>query len=377
MDDDGTELPELYRVIRVGLPDAPVPELAEVESWRARETYPELRPRMPWYAVAEQELDGRWRVLSLDDFEPQNCRDTLAHICRVRERQAEESGDAAEMRACQAGYQRMESRKVNELTVLDSRFRIIRGDCFFRTGPQGPEPPRPTDPDQAPIGEGRNGPGHAEGFLLDPAAATGMSEALLKLDFMHASYPPSVPPDIRADSLKAVSTHPGGVLLPPAYAIFEETPTHWASQPPSYENPQAARDSLADSMAAMLPARVRVWHPQMKEFPEELRRSLARRDGFLAPGAEELSEEQLRRLDAAVEQLRRERPNEITVLGHRFRIVRVERFARLGPDGPEPPRPSDFDKLEPIEVQAARDRAAGLADEEEEDTAGTEEEPAG
>lgn len=360
MDADGTELPELYRVIRVGLPDAPVPELADAEAWRARERYPELRSRMPWFAVAEQEPDGRWRVLSVDDFEPQNCRDSLAHICRVRAKGAEQAGDRAAVRAWQAGYRRMESRKVDELTVLDTRFRVIRGDFFFRVGPDGPEPPRPSDPDPAPIGAGRSAEHGAEGFLLDPTAATGISEALLKLDFIHASYPSSVPPDVRADSVRAVHTHPGGVLLPAAFGIFEQTATHWASQPLSYETPQAARDSLASSFAAMLPARIRVWHQGMREFPDELRRSLARRDGFLAPGAEDLTEKQLRRLDAAVDRLQRERLDEIRVLRHRYRVVRLERFVRLGPDGPEPPRPSDFDELEPIQVQADRDRAAGL-----------------
>jgi hypothetical protein len=254
MNDDAAELPELYRVIRVGLPEAPVPELADVEAWRAREKYPELRTRMPWFAVAEQEPDGRWRVLSVDDFEPQNCRDHLAHVCRLRAKDAEEAGDRDAVRAWETGYLRMESRKVDDLAVLDTRFRIIRGDFFFRVGPTGPEPPRPTDPDPAPIGAGRSAAHGAQGFLLDPTAATGISEALLKLDFMHSSYPQSAPPDVRADSMKAVYTHPGGVLLPAAFGIFEETATHWASQPLSYETPQAARDSLASGFAAMLPA---------------------------------------------------------------------------------------------------------------------------
>jgi hypothetical protein len=367
MNDDAAELPELYRVIRVGLPEAPVPELADVEAWRAREKYPELRTRMPWFAVAEQEPDGRWRVLSVDDFEPQNCRDHLAHVCRLRAKDAEEAGDRDAVRAWETGYLRMESRKVDDLAVLDTRFRIIRGDFFFRVGPTGPEPPRPTDPDPAPIGAGRSAAHGAQGFLLDPTAATGISEALLKLDFMHSSYPQSAPPDVRADSMKAVYTHPGGVLLPAAFGIFEETATHWASQPLSYETPQAARDSLASGFAAMLPARVRVWHEGMREFPEELRRSLARRDGFLAPGTQELSDKQMRKLDAAVERLQRERLDEIRVLRRRYRIVRLERFVRLGPEGPEPPRPSDFDELEPIKGQADRDRAAGLYDDEEEE----------
>ena len=366
MRDNGAELPELYQVIRVGLPEEPVLELADLEAWRAREKYPELRSRMPWFAVAEEELGGRWRIRATDDVEPQNCRDSLAHICRIRASDARQAGDVDAVRAWQAGYERMERVKTDELTVLDHRFRIIRGDCFFRSGPLGPEGPRTSDPDPAPIGEGSTGPDGAKDHLLDPTAITGISEALLKFDFMHASYPSNVPPDVRADSLKAVYSHPGGVLLPAAFSIFEETATHWTSPGRSYENPQAARDGLAGSLAAMLPARIRRWDLHLEELPREIRLSVARRDGFLAPGADDLSEKQLRRIDAAVRRLERERLDEITVLRHHYRVVRLERFVRLGPDGPEPPRPSDYDELDPIEVQAERDRAAGLYEDEEE-----------
>lgn len=364
------DLPELYQVIRVGLPEAPVPAMADVEAWQARERHPELRTRAPWYGVAEEELGGCWRVLDIDDMEPQNCRDTLAHICRLREKDAKDQGDTDAARAWEAGYRTMDRFKANELTVRDSRFRIIRGEYFFRVGPQGPEPPRPSDPDSAPIGPGQPGRDPAKDHLLDPTVATGISEALLKFDFMNASYPPGVPPDVRADSLRAMDTHPGGVLLPAAFAVFEETPSHWTSRGRGHETPQAARDALTSSLAAMLPARVRIWSERMDELPEEMRLSIARRDGYLAPGDADLTEKQMRRIATAVQRLEAERIDEITVLRHRYRIVRLERFVRLGPEGPEPPRPSDYDELQPIEIQTEQDRAAGYYDDEEDEEPG-------
>jgi hypothetical protein len=44
---------------------------------------------------------------------------------------------------------------------------------------------------------------------------------------------------------------------------------------------------------------------------------------------------------AAAEVLDWERHDEMTVVGRRFRIARIERVMRLGADGPEPPRPTD------------------------------------
>ncbi|POM25551.1 hypothetical protein BTM25_41990 [Actinomadura rubteroloni] len=43
--------------------------------------------------------------------------------------------------------------------------------------------------------------------------------------------------------------------------------------------------------------------------------------------------------------LERERPNELTVAGRRFRVVRVDRFSRVGPLGPESPRATDPDDV--------------------------------
>jgi hypothetical protein len=52
--------------------------------------------------------------------------------------------------------------------------------------------------------------------------------------------------------------------------------------------------------------------------------------------------------------------NDLTVCGRRYRVVRAERFIRMGPDGPEPPRVTDADPSEPGESHEGIDPAAGL-----------------
>lgn len=47
--------------------------------------------------------------------------------------------------------------------------------------------------------------------------------------------------------------------------------------------------------------------------------------------------------DAAADRLEREDVDEVSVRGGRYRVVRAERFIRMGPDGPEPPRTTDAD----------------------------------
>ncbi|MDG4857576.1 DUF5954 family protein [Streptomyces sp. T-3] len=41
----------------------------------------------------------------------------------------------------------LEREPVDELTVCNVHYRIVRADEFTRTGPDGLEPPRPTDPE--------------------------------------------------------------------------------------------------------------------------------------------------------------------------------------------------------------------------------------
>ncbi|MDB1088527.1 DUF5954 family protein [Streptomyces sp. ACA25] len=366
MRDHSSELPESHRVINVARFDDPVSVITDTEAWLARDKYADMAGRGPMFAVTEQEPDGRWRILVTDEIQPQGCRDELARVCRLRAKDAEDAGDAEAERDWMAGAHRMEWEKTDDLRVRDCRFRIARADMVLRIGPDGPEPPRPSDPDPLPTRGKRSAPSRTLGFLIDPTAAIGLSEGILRLDLLRSAFAPSsVPEKVRRDSLRARRDYPGGVLLPPVFAVYEHVQGHWLPTAQACDSPQGARNQLAGRFAAMLPARIRQWHPHMRELPEELRHSMAARDGFLEPGAESLTERQLRALAKAAKRLERERLDDIEVLGHPYRVVRLECLMRLGPDGPEPPRPSDPDPDLPVSVQVAQDRANGLYDDEE------------
>lgn len=202
--------------------DDPVSVIADTEAWQARDEYPDIRARGPLFVAAEQEPDGRWRVITSGEIAPQTSRDMLGQRFRARAKAAAEADDEEARRAWMAGAERLDWEKVDELTVLDARFRNVRAETYIRTGPDGPEPPRPSDADAMPVGKGREAPSRTEGFLIDPAAATGVSEGILKFDllqFVHAVG--SVPDEVRADALQAQHTHPGGVLMAPNFAIVE------------------------------------------------------------------------------------------------------------------------------------------------------------
>ncbi|MDT0444936.1 DUF5954 family protein [Streptomyces johnsoniae] len=370
MSDDEEELPEPHRVIRMMRLDDPVAVIADSEAWRARDTYPDILPRGPMFAVTEQEADGRWRVLTADESGPQGSRDELGRTCRMRARAAADAGRGAVERAWMAAARRMDREKLDELHVADCRFRIARGDMFLRLGPEGPEPPRPSDPDPMPAGRGRQARSRTAGFLIDPTAATGMSEGLLKLDLLKYVYASAViPVDVRADSVLALHTHPGGVLLPPVFSVFVRgTGAGWIARATGADTPQEARDGLARRFETLLPAslrRTRSGPPGLPEMPQQLKNVMAGQLGLLDPGVERLTDEQLAECARAATRLSGERLDRIVVLGRHFRITRLERLVRLGPDGPEPPRPSDWDPELPVEANAPPEGAddAARADE--------------
>ncbi|MDT3397016.1 DUF5954 family protein [Streptomyces sp. B1866] len=331
MSEDEVELPEPHRVISMARFDDPVAVIADTEAWRARESYPTIMGRGPMFALVEQEIDGRWRVVSCDEGNPQGSRDSLAYQCRMRAKAAEDAGDEEARQAWLAGAKRMDWEKLNELTVRDRRFRVVRGDMFIRMGPDGPEPPRPSDPDPMPIGKGHQGARRTRGFLIDPAAATGLSEGILKIDLLGFVYPAAaVPPDAHRDSLRALRTHPGGVLLPPVYCVSEFHDGDWSPLTAGAETPQAIRDTLVTYFRVV------------------------------APRTQKLDDETVERFERAAKRMETKRRDEIQVAGRRYRVTRVERLIRVGPDGPEPPRASEWDPELPAEAQAELDRANGI-----------------
>lgn len=336
MDDRGDRVPG-YQAIRVIVPEAPVAALADAEAWQARAAYPEVRfAGGPAFGVARELEEGGWELHPYFGAPfPQDARDCMgSHFRRLAA--ARESGDLTAHQECMRAAERMDWEACDEMAVLGSRYRVVRADKFLRSGPDGPEPPRTTDPDPGEPGRAGAVPDPAAGFVIDPAAATGMSEAILKLELLESVRKDGTVPDpVRDDSVRAMHAHPGGVLLPPEFTAAELADGHWqplgASTSPT---PRGARDNLALYLRVSAP-----W---------ELR---------LDPG-------ERARYAAAADQLDQSRANDLMAAGRRFRIVRIERLIRVGPDGPEGPRPSDPDPQPPVMAQTQGEQGS-LASEDE------------
>ncbi|MEV0369926.1 DUF5954 family protein [Streptomyces sp. NPDC050636] len=337
----GEQVPA-YQTIKVVAQDSPVAAFSDEEAWRAREAYPEiLAAGAAVFGHAREREQGGWEVISFGESTPQDSRDTMASTFRRLAHQAEESGDEAGRAECMAAAVRLDWEKVDELTVLGDRYRVIHGEQFIRRGAEGPEPPRPSDPDPAEPGQAYRLPSRTSGFVIDPAVGTGMSEGILKLDLLQIVRTAGmVPPDVRRDSQRAARTHPGGVLLPAGFMIAERIGgALWKPHTGACNTPQAARDALTMWLRVMAPVTLQL--------------DQADRDAY---------ERAANLLD--------ERPgNEVAVAdgAHVFKVVRVERLVRVGPDGPEGPRASDFDPDPPVEVHTRELREKGLWRKEGED----------
>jgi hypothetical protein len=323
-----------YRTIRVAAPEGPVEALADTEAWEARERYPDLRfAGGPVYGVVREREEGGWQFQGgFSGHTPQDARDHLGSLFRGLADAAERAGDASAARECAAAADRLDWERLDELTVRGDRYRVVRAERFIRTGPDGPEPPRPTDPDPAEPGASHRLPDPAEDFVLDPATATGMSGGILTLELLGIVHAKGAAPDeVRADALRAGDTHPGGVLVPPAFMTAEHTGGRWKPHDAGTSTtPQGSRDALALYLRALAP-----WQLDLDD---------AARAAYAAAAD---------RLDA-------ERCDELAVAGRRFRVVRLERLVRVGPDGPEGPRPSDHDPQPPVLLHQQLLREQGL-----------------
>lgn len=296
--------------------DDPVSEVTEQDIIRAAERYPGLVLRGPVFGIAEQRPeDGpRWRLLSdMSDGFPQHARDGLVSRLWCTARDRTQPGDALRAHLL-AAVARLGREPLDELAVGTTRYRIVRGDEFARLGPGGIEGPRPTDPDQ-PAGACRT-----TGFVVDHARATSVAESIRRLELLPLSYRAErIPAEIRADSRRALRTHPGVVLLPAVFTFAERRKGAWEPMAAPQPTPQAARRTLCDYLSEFLP--------------------------HLEPASAADAEACARAVDAYRSGPRRD---ELSVLGRRFRIIRVGRMMRIGPDGPEAPRPSDQDPYGPM-----------------------------
>ncbi|MEU7756135.1 DUF5954 family protein [Micromonospora sp. NPDC049171] len=321
-----------HLLVRIEQRDDPVSELSEDDARERSFAYPTLMWGLPVFGFVEQ-VDGRWRLLQLGDDEPQHARDGLAsHFRKLHSALPETAEHATERAAYEAVYELLDWEPLDELTVNGRRYRIIRAQPFIRMGPDGPEPPRPTDPDPYPPGQAERGNSPMEGFVIDPAAGTGLTDGLVRMEMISGYLQTDVVgEDVRADSRLAVSTHPNVVLLPVEYTIGAYVDGGWRPRTAAtYPTPQAARDAGSFSV------------------------------GSFAPGENAPIEEVMAAYERARAAHRPPSTDDFEVQGVPCRVTRVETFVRVGPDGPEGPRPSDLDSYPPPARQVHDLREQGL-----------------
>lgn len=318
--------------------DDPVALVREMDALDASTRYPYVWPRGPVFGVAAlgPEPDTRWRLVSeATDGTPQEARDALNSLLWFQAK--DEAGTVAERRELLAAVNLLECERTDELTVLGTRYRIVRGDEYARCSlNKGPEPPRPTDPEPADRswdhrpGRARTLPdiGHPLDALMDdPTAPPGvMAEGTRQAlrDFTYEGE--HVPPAMRAASRQAVHDHPELVLLPIGFGVIKRTGVGWSPASRLQPTPHDARRVLHNGLSG-------IW-ADMYDLDTVTRDAYAR-------AAEHLE---------STPHL-----NEVTAQGDTYRICRVERMLRTGPAGPEPPRCSDPETTEPMRIRPLLD----------------------
>ncbi len=342
-----------HLTIRVTHRDDPVSQVTELDAIHGGQRYPGIRVRGPLFGFAVQTPRDRprWRLLdSMRTGFPQDARDELNSYLWLYAK--DEAKDHRERRRLLAGVARLEKERIDELHVGRDRYRIVRADEFARIGNGELEPPRPTDhPEDTHWDLEKREPASATvGFVVDHAAEVQLSEGLERLELLESVYTSArFPPDVLADSRRALRTHPGVVLLPPAFRVLERLEESWTMfLAQQFDTPQAARRALVDYFLKTV--------PMLQEIP-----------GWEA----EYSEKDLEVFTKAAHRFMRQRgPNEMRARGRTFQIVRVERMMRIGPDGPEPPRSSDQDHQGPTKIRPTMDEWGNIshaADEDDEE----------
>ncbi|MGH3378558.1 MAG: DUF5954 family protein [Actinoallomurus sp.] len=127
---------------------AMVPSEVTRDARQALTTHPRIALLAPRFAVAE-EKDGHWPAQTGATPSPHAARRALAtyfrEIVPVLLEPSEE-----DLAAYRQAALRLERDRAHQVRVAGRRFRIIRVETAVRIGPDGPEPPRPSDHDPDP-----------------------------------------------------------------------------------------------------------------------------------------------------------------------------------------------------------------------------------
>lgn len=307
-------------ILLVQQPTDPVGAVTEDDAARRSAAYPKIRIGAPLFGHAVQAEGGRWQVYAVVSDTPQAARDDLAHHLMEQLDETTDPPLAAELTTV-LGV--LDQEKVNEVVIAGRMHRVVRVDTFARFGPDGPEPPRPTDRDPREADEKDSF--LAPEIVIDPDGATGLSEAMLRVELTTANYPRAqVPADVYADSVAAVASHPVGVILPTRYAAAESIGGSWRPYSRAVATPQLARDEIAFGLRHIEPRLLRLTDDQAVAYQQ------------------------------AADNLDTNPVDNVTVLGRHFRITRIETLLRMDASGPEMPRPSDPDPDPPPGVDRQR-----------------------
>ncbi|WUH97181.1 DUF5954 family protein [Spirillospora sp. NBC_00431] len=298
---------------------------------RAQRTHPLVLWYGPTYGVMER-VAGGWMMSGMERMTPQDARDSLAWWFRNMARS--DGTSAAYREQYRDGAALLELGRPNEVTVAGRRFRVVRADRFCRFGVDGPEGPRPTDPDVLPEPRTRRDARRFDHGLLPPARTPGSPE-LLGERWEKVPEGQMVPPEVTRDARRALTTHPRVARLAVRFAAAEKENGTWPPHGPFLHSPASVRDHLAAYFDTIVPMML----PSSPDVLAEYRAAA----GLLRDGT---------------------RRAEITVLGRRFRVIRFEYIVRVGPDGPERPRPSDYDPEEPYTPDAEEAHGLGFIDDE-------------
>lgn len=352
--------------------------------------------------AGEMTAAQRWRVVTpVTAACPQLARDSLNSLLWFQAK--DDARNAAERRSLLTAVARLERERVDEITVLDHRYRIVRAEEYAGTGPDGIELPRPTDPEPvAPDWEfGTKGPKIDDGLVLDPDAPVTPAQAAEMLALRGLRYTGDrFPREVRDDSRRALDSHPDVLLLPATFTLVERSGAGWTPSGVPHSTAHEARKTLDFTLMWWKPrlrglvplGPVRVDREGEDEEGKDRdgkngdekggdgrdeeksagERSTAGRfidaRALLAGG--DLTPEtatEMAAYVAASERLRGGRVDQLDVLGTSYRIARTRRLLRWGPDGPEGPRPSDTNSQDPGRIHPPLDEDGNVVIQDEED----------
>ncbi|MFE7134944.1 DUF5954 family protein [Streptomyces sp. NPDC057638] len=304
--------------------------------------YGDLAVRGPRFGVLAQDPSEapEWRVVvSVTAITPQEARDELHSMLWFRAK--DEAKDVAERRSLLAAVARLERERADDLTAAGTRFRVVRAEEYARTGPDGMEPPRPTDPEPlVPDWSPTLDPYVDDGAVVDPDAPVTPAQAAERLSLRDLCYTGGrFPEAVLEDSLKALDTHRDIVLLPPTFTVVERSPNGWRPHSGPHATAHSARKSLDFSLT---------W-----EWPRKHGLLPADPDGefgvrpLIVDDDTDVSVPELAVYVEAVRELRSGRVIELTFQDTTYQIARTCRLLRWSPVGPEGPRPSDIERQDP------------------------------